>query len=100
LFPFLRPKLFAQAPRVVRAKVGPIPIITLVGIASWIGSWFVSYAASTATYVEPAGAYQYGYLLFLPIVFVIGVVLYFVSYAIQKSRGIPVDLISKELPPD
>jgi hypothetical protein len=33
-------------------------------------------------------------------VFVIGVVLYFVSYAIQKSRGVPVELISKELPPD
>ncbi|MCI4339364.1 MAG: amino acid permease [Thermoplasmata archaeon] len=100
LFPFLRPKLFAQAPRIVRAKVGPVPILTLVGLASWVGAWYVSYAASTAQYVEPAGAYQYGYLLFLPIVFVVGVVLYFVSYAIQKYRGIPVDLISKELPPD
>jgi basic amino acid/polyamine antiporter, APA family len=100
LFPFLRPKLFAQAPRIVRAKVGAVPIITLVGIASWAGAWFVSYAASTATYVEPSGAYAYGYLLFLPIVFVLGIVLYFVSYAIQKARGVPVDLISKELPPD
>lgn len=100
LFPFLRPKLFAQAPRIVRAKVGPIPILTLVGIASWAGAWFVSYAASTAQYVEPSGAYSYGYLIFLPIVFVIGIVVYFISYAIQKARGVPVDLISKELPPD
>ncbi|HTZ62304.1 MAG TPA: amino acid permease [Thermoplasmata archaeon] len=100
LFPFLRPKLFAQAPRVVQAKIGPIPILTVVGIASWIAAWFVSYAASTAQYLEISGPYPYSYLIFLPVVFVIGVVLYFVSYAIQRARGVPVDLISKELPPD
>jgi basic amino acid/polyamine antiporter, APA family len=100
LFPFLRPKLFAQAPRTVRARIGPVPIITIVGIASWLGSWFVSYASSTIQYLEISGPYPYSYLLFLPAVFVIGVVLYFVSYAIQKSRGVPVELISKELPPD
>lgn len=100
LFPFLRPQLFAQAPRIVRAKVGPVPILTIVGVASWIGAWFVSYAASTSQYLEISGPYPYSYLLFLPTVFVIGVLCYFVSYAIQKSRGVPVDLISKELPPD
>ena len=100
LFPFLRPKLFAQAPRIVQARVGPVPILTLVGLASWVGAWYVSYAASTAQYVEPPGAYAYGYLVFLPIVFVVGIVVYFISYAIQKARGVPVDLISKELPPD
>jgi basic amino acid/polyamine antiporter, APA family len=100
LFPFLRPKLFAQAPRVVRARIGPIPIITIVGFASWIGAWFVSYAASTIQYLEITGPYPYSYLLFLPIVFVIGIVAYFLSYAIQRRRGVPVDLISKELPPD
>jgi basic amino acid/polyamine antiporter, APA family len=100
LFPFLRPKLFAQAPRIVQARIGPVPILTIVGIASWIGSWFVSYAASTIQYLEITGPYPYSYLLFLPIVFVIGVVAYFASYAIQKTRGVPVELISKELPPD
>jgi basic amino acid/polyamine antiporter, APA family len=100
LFPFLRPKLFAQAPRLVRFRVGPVPLITIVGIASWIGAWFVSYAASTIQYLEITGPYPYSYLLFLPIVFVVGIVAYFVSYAIQRSRGVPVDLIAKELPPD
>ena len=100
LFPFLRPKLFAQAPRLVRARVGGVPILTIVGIASWLGSWYVSYAASTIQYLEISGPYPYSYLLFLPAVFVIGIVAYFVSYAIQRSRGVPVDLISKELPPD
>jgi basic amino acid/polyamine antiporter, APA family len=100
LFPFLRPQLFAQAPRIVRAKIGPVPILTIVGIASWGGAWFVSYAASTIQYLEITGPYPYAYLIFLPIVFVIGIVGYFVSYAIQRSRGVPVDLIAKELPPD
>ena len=100
LFPFLKKDLFNQAPKIVRARVGPVPIITIVGVASWIASWFVSYAASTGSYVEPTGPYNYVYLLFLPIVFGVALVMYFVSYAIQRSRGVPVDLIAKELPPD
>jgi basic amino acid/polyamine antiporter, APA family len=100
LFPFLKKDLFRNAPRMVRVKIGPVPLITIVGGVSWIAAWFVSYAASTAQYVEPSGAYSYLYLLFLPIVFVVGLVVYFLSYAIQRSRGVPVNLISKELPPD
>jgi basic amino acid/polyamine antiporter, APA family len=100
LFPFLRPQLFRSSPRIVQAKIGPLPIITIVGIASWLSAWFVSYAASTASYVEPSGAYSYAYLIFLPIVFVIGVVAYWISRAIQMSRGVPMDLINKELPPE
>jgi len=100
LFPFLKKDLFEKAPKIVRAKVGKVPVLTIVGVASFAASWFVSYAASTASYVEPSGAYNYLYLLFLPIVFVVALALYFVSYVIQKSRGVPVDLIAKELPPD
>ena len=100
LFPFIRKELFNKAPKIVRAKVGPVPVLTLVGGAAWIAAWFVSYAASTAQYVEPVGAYNYVYLLFLPIIFGIGLVLYGISWAIQRSRGVPIELIGKELPPD
>jgi len=100
LFPFLRPKLFAQAPRLVRARLGPVPVLTIIGAVSFAASWFVSYASSTAKYLGVVSGYSYGALLFLPIIFVVGFVVYWISYAIQKHRGIPVDLISKELPPD
>ncbi len=100
LFPFLKRDLFAKAPRIVRARVGPVPVLTIVGVASWIAAWFVSYAASTAAYIEPTGPYSYYDLLFLPIVFGIGLVIYAISWAIQRARGVPIDLIAKELPPD
>ncbi len=100
LFPFLRPDMFSRAPPLVRAKVGKVPILTLVGAASFAASLFVSYAASTAQFVEPSGAYNYYYLAFLPLVFVVGLAIYGISWAIQRSRGVPVELISKELPPD
>jgi amino acid transporter len=100
LFPFLRKELFAKAPRIVRARVGVVPVITIVGVASWIAAWFVSYAASTGQYIEPTGPYNYFYLLFLPIVFGIGLLIYGISWAIQRSRGVPIELIGKELPPD
>jgi basic amino acid/polyamine antiporter, APA family len=100
LFPFIRRRAYEQAPRLVRAKVGPVPVLTIVGFAAFAASWFVSYASSTGTYLGITSGYSIGDLLFLPIVFVIGILVYFVSYAIQKSRGVPVQLISKELPPD
>ena len=100
LFPFLRKQLFAQAPRIVRARVGPVPVLTIVGVAGWLAAWFVSYAASTIQYLGISGPYPYSYLLFLPLVLLAGIVLYWVAYAIQKHRGVPIDLIAKELPPD
>ena len=101
LFPFIRKQTFAQAPAIVRARIGRVPILTIVGIAAFAASWFVSYSASTTTYLGiSAPSYSISDLLFLPIVLVIGIVIYWVSYAIQKGRGVPVDLISKELPPE
>jgi basic amino acid/polyamine antiporter, APA family len=100
LFPFIKKDLYQKAPRIVRASVGPVPVITIVGILSMGAAWFVSYAASLAQYVEPVGAYSDLDLLFLPIVFIAALALYFVSYAIQRARGVPVNLIAKELPPD
>jgi basic amino acid/polyamine antiporter, APA family len=100
LFPFIRRKAFEQAPRIVRARLGPVPVLTIVGFAAFAASWFVSYASSTGQYLGITSGYSIGDLLFLPIVFVIGIIVYFVSYAIQRARGVPVQLISKELPPD
>jgi basic amino acid/polyamine antiporter, APA family len=100
LFPFLRRRQYSQAPRIVQAKVGPVPVLTIVGVAAFASAWFVSYASSTGQYLGITSGYSIGDLLFLPIVFVVGIAIYFVSYAIQRARGVPVELISKELPPD
>jgi amino acid transporter len=100
LFPFIRKGLFSQAPAIVRAKLGPVPVLTIVGVAAFAASWFVSYASSTGNYLGITSGYSVWDLLFLPIVFVLGILIYFISYAIQRWRGVPVDLISKELPPD
>jgi basic amino acid/polyamine antiporter, APA family len=100
LFPFLRKRQYSQAPSLVQAHLGPVPVLSIVGFAAAGAAWFVSYSSSTGNYLGITSGYSLGDLLFLPIVFVIGIVIYFVSYAIQRARGVPVDLISKELPPD
>ena len=100
IFPFVRKSLFNQAPRIVRAKAGPVPVLTIIGVAAFGASWFVSYASSTASYLGITSGYSLWDLAFLPIVFVLGIIIYWVSYAIQKARGVPIDLIAKELPPD
>jgi basic amino acid/polyamine antiporter, APA family len=100
LFPFLRKRQYSQAPAIVQAKIGPVPILSIVGFAATGASWFVSYAASTGNYLGITSGYSEFDLLFLPVVFVAGIVIYFVSYGVQKWRGVPMDLINKELPPD
>ena len=101
LFPFIRKTAFSQAPSIVRARVGGVPVLTIIGVAAFASSWFVSYSASTTSYLGiSASSYSIGDLLFLPVVLVIGIVIYWISYAVQKGRGVPVDLISKELPPE
>ncbi len=100
LFPFIRKSMYAQAPKIVRAKVGPVPVLTIIGVAAFAASWFVSYAASTGNYLGITSGYSLWNLLFLPIVFVVGIIIYWIAYAVQKSRGVPIDLIAKELPPD
>ena len=98
LFPFLRKNMFESAPKWVRARVGPIPILTIVGIASALASWFVSYATSTAQFLGTS--LNYLDLFFLVIVLVVGLVGYFVAWAVQHYRGVPVELISRQLPPE
>ncbi len=97
-FPFLRPELYRAAPRIVRTSLGRLPLITLVGVLSAGASFWIVYASSVPSYTLET--VQWTQLAIFPIVFVLGLVIYVISHAIQRSRGLPIDLINKELPPE
>jgi hypothetical protein len=97
IFPFRRKDIVSSSPKIVTAKVGSIPVLTIVGVIGIFASLFISYSTILPAFsgfpINPI------YVVSMVFVMVALLVIYAISYFYQKSRGIPVDLASIELPP-
>jgi amino acid transporter len=97
IFPFRRKDIFQSSPKIVTYKLGPIPLITIVGVIGIFLSLFISYATILPSFtgfpINPI------YVVSMIFVMIAALIIYAVSYFYQKSRNVPVDLASKELPP-
>lgn len=99
VYPYRRKDLFEQASDpVAKKKYGGVPLITILGILTFVISIYVVYAL-----VAPAiGGVSFGTDLFEGIIptFIIGVVIYVVAYAARRSQKVDLSLIAKEIPPE
>ena len=101
VFPWRRRDIFEKSPSLVKTKVAGIPVVSILGFLTFIVSittaWLIVYPALTGA----AAALQATYLL-ATIAFLFGIptVIFWVSYAYHKSKGVPVELRFKEVPPD
>jgi len=97
IFPFRRKDIFSSSPKIVTYRVGPIPVLTIVGILGIFGSLFISYSTILPSFngfpINPL------YVVSFVFVMIAALVIYAISYFYQKTRGIPMDLAMKELPP-
>lgn len=97
IFPFRRKDIFSSSPKIVTAKVGSIPVLTIVGVAGFFASLFISYSTILPSYngfpINPL------YVVSMVFVMIAALAIYAISYFYQKSRNIPVELAIKELPP-
>ena len=57
----------------------------------------IAYASMLSALVGPLNPQ---YIMVVAALYVIGFVFYFVSYGIQKARGIPVDKMHRMIPPE
>ena len=98
LLPYRRKDLFAQAPPSVQRKIGSIPIISLLGLGTFLTGAFVAIAAASPSFtgaqVNPF------YLAAILLTFVVGLLIYVVSYYYHKSKGLDITLRFKEIPPE
>ena len=98
LFPFRRKEIFDASHRYVKAKIGPVPVITIVGL---VGAIFT--AITMVSVVLPAYTHQaqFDFVAFSPIILmlVFATFVYWGSYYYQKSHGLPVELVGKQIPP-
>jgi amino acid transporter len=97
-FAYKRKDILAAAPKLVRAKIGPLPIITFVAIVVLAEMIFMEYAIAeplVVGLVNPVGGVA------LTILFVgVPIVIYYVSVWYNKRKGIPIDLVHRTLPPE
>ena len=98
IFPFRKKALFSETSPAVQKRIGGAPVIAILGAATFIVGVFVAIAAASPAYTgAPVDAY---YIAGLVAVFVGGLVIYAISYYVNKSRGVDLMLRFKEIPPE
>jgi APA family basic amino acid/polyamine antiporter len=98
LLPYRRPDLFDQAPEAARRRIGGIPVISLLGVGNLALFTLILIASfKTPAFSGPTGGRA---IAFVVGIYVVGAILYLVSHAVQKRRGVNLDLLYKEIPPE
>jgi amino acid transporter len=98
LLPYRRPDIFAQASEGVKRKILGIPVISLLGVGNLVLFTLILIAAfKTPAFSGPTGSRAN---LFVVGIYVSGFLLYFVARAVRKARGVNLDLLYKEIPPE
>jgi len=97
VFPYKRKNIFEQAPKFVQRRVGPIPLMTIVGLVTLVGSVFNTIIAILPVYtgapINPV------YILAFVITVAVAPVIYAISYYHNRTIGIDMRLAFQELPP-
>lgn len=97
IFPYTHKDLFETSPSIARKMVGPVPLLSILGVASLILSIWVGWASIAPAYV---GTVNPAYVGFVFLLFAIGAAIYVASWLYHRRKGIPLELIFKQLPPE
>ena len=98
-FPYRLPGVFESSP--VRARVGGIPVMSIVGTLSLIAcvAAAIIYLRDPFAGLQHAdGSYYWTRIFYNVAIFLAGFVIYFVARAINRSRGVDIDRRFKEIP--
>jgi len=96
IFPYRMKELFNSAPGWMKAKVGGIPLLTIVGLLTTISFAYMGYLAISNPLVTTLTTYG----ILIAVIIVIGcIAVYYASKSYHKGRGLDTDLAFKEIPP-
>lgn len=96
-FPYVRKDLWERSPAIVRAKVGPVPLLTILAVVSIALAVWLGYASMSPAMIGPLDP---SILAFTIGLYVIGLVIYAISSLYHRKVGIPLELSFKEVPPE
>lgn len=97
LFPYRRKDIFESSPKIANKKVGGVPIISILGALSMISALYMGYSLFTPDFSGPFVSENFYVVL---IVLIAPIIIYALSYAYYKRKGINVTLAQKEIPPE
>jgi hypothetical protein len=98
LLPYRRPEIFASAPPEVQRRIFGVPVLTLCGVANLVLFSLILWGSfKTPGFSGPTGTKA---VLFVVAIYAAGALIYLVSKQVQRQRGIELDLLFKEIPPD
>lgn len=96
--PYKRKDIFEVAPGWTRKKIAGVPLVVLFGIASMIFAIILGITSIMPAYtgapINPL------YIWMIPVVFIIAIAIYGMSFALNRARGIDLGTIFKEVPPE
>jgi basic amino acid/polyamine antiporter, APA family len=96
LFPYLKPAWFARAPRIVRLKIGKLPVITLVGSITLL--YLLWLILSSFLYPVVAGPVQPDTLIIMVFLLGSGLAWYLVRIRQLKKAGVDIKVVFDSLP--
>jgi APA family basic amino acid/polyamine antiporter len=97
VMPFTRPDLFNSAPAMVRASIGGVPWLTIVGVVmllSWAFVLYVTFATTAFGQVAPISMIE---AFAVPI---LGALYYLVIRLVRERQGIHLKAAFQEIPPE
>ena len=94
-FPFRRRELYEASP--IRRSIAGIPVLSLVGVVALLVYVLFFYPLATN---NTLGAYTTTGWVATGIIAGIGILIYPISYLINKARGVDLGLAFRELPPE
>jgi len=92
LFPYRRKETFEAAPGFVKIKIAGVPLLTISGIVTVVFMIIASYFAWVASPLVNN--------LVIVGVFLSGLILYYVIRYVQSTRGVQLEYLFKEIPPE
>jgi len=97
LFPFTAKRIFDQAPGFVRKKLGPLPVVSLLGAVGFVVILVVFYLMAT---MPAAGGLLIIFTVLIIVLYLFGGLIYYISRWYRKRHGLNLDLAYKEIPPE
>jgi hypothetical protein len=99
ILPYRRRDLYESSPKILAARLGSVPLTTIVAIISLCVQGTLFYIAATNDSIS--GGYDFGSVATLIGIGLAGIVAYVISRIyLLRIKGVDLDLAMKELPPD
>mgnify|MGYP000392019602 CR=1 FL=1 len=98
LFPYRQPDVFAASP--YPQRIGGVPVVSVIAAVSLATSIVLAVILLRDPNSGTSWEFNRGTVLLAVGVFLAGLPIYYLLRAIQRGRGVDVDLAYKEIPPD